>query len=60
MCSSPTRSVIESFLVALDTLPTDEVFGAVGSDELNHVIGQSIATFATFDCFVFRHRLLRF
>jgi hypothetical protein len=55
MCPSPTGFVVESFLVALDAFPTNEVFGAVGSNELNHVIGYSITTFATFDCFVFRH-----
>jgi len=47
--------VVESFFVALNTFPTKEVFSAVGSDELNHVICKPIATLATFDSFVFRH-----
>jgi hypothetical protein len=55
MRSSPTWSVIESLLVALDAFPTKEVFGAVGADELDHVIGDSITTLATFDCLAFRH-----
>ena len=55
MRTSPTWFVVESFLVALDALPTKEVLGAVGSDELNHMSGDSIATLAAFDCFVFRH-----
>jgi hypothetical protein len=55
MGSPPTGAVIESFLVALDAFPTKEVFGAVRSDELDHVIGDSITTFTTFDCLMFRH-----
>ena len=55
MRSPPTRLVIESFLVALNAFPTKEVLGAVGSDELNHMIGDSITALAAFDCFVFRH-----
>jgi hypothetical protein len=55
MGSSPTRLVIESLLVALDAFPTKEVLGAVRADELNHMIGNSIAPLATFDCFVFGH-----
>jgi hypothetical protein len=51
----PTRFVIESLLVAFDAFPTKEVLGAVGSDEFDHVIGYSIAAFATLDCFVFHH-----
>jgi hypothetical protein len=55
MRTSPTRALIESFLVPLDAFPTKEVLGAVRPNELDHVIGDSIATLATFDCFVFRH-----
>ena len=51
--------MIESFLVALDALPTKDVLGTVGSDELNDVIGHAIATLATFYSFVFRHRPLQ-
>jgi len=59
MRASPTGPVIESFLVALNAFPTQEVRGAVGSDEFNHVIGDSVTTLATLDCFVFRHGLQR-
>ncbi len=55
MRSSPTWFVVESFLVALNALPTKEVLGAVRSDELNHMIGDSITALAAFDCFMFRH-----
>jgi hypothetical protein len=55
MGPSPARTVIEPFLVTLDAFPTNEVGGAVGSDEFNHVISQSITSLAAFDCFVFSH-----
>jgi hypothetical protein len=55
MRASPAGAVIESFLVALDALPTNEMRHAIRPDEFNHVISNSITAFATFDCFVFRH-----
>jgi hypothetical protein len=55
MRASPTRPSIKSLLVAFNALPTKEVFGIVRSNELNDVIGYSIATLATFDCLMFRH-----
>jgi hypothetical protein len=55
MRASPTWAVIESFLVALDALPANEMRRSIRPDEFNHVIGNSITAFATFDCFVFRH-----
>ena len=58
MGSSPSWLVIESFLVTLDTFPTKEVLAAVGSDEFNHVIGDSITALAAFDCFVFPQKNL--
>ena len=55
MRASPTGFVIEPLFVTLDTFPAKEVLSVVGSDEFNHVIGDSVATLATFDCFVFPH-----
>jgi hypothetical protein len=55
MRASPTGTVIEPLLVALDALPTKEMFGAVRSDEFNHMVGDSITTLATLDCLLFGH-----
>jgi hypothetical protein len=55
MGSAPAWLVIEPFLVTLDTLPTNEVRGAVRSDEFNYVISDSITTLAALDCLLFGH-----
>ena len=55
MGSAPAWLVIEPLLVTLDAFPTKEMFGTVWSDELNHVIGDSITTLATLDCLLFGH-----
>jgi hypothetical protein len=57
MRAAPTGPMIESFLMTLNAFPTKEVLGAVRSDEFNHVIRHSITPLATFDCFVFGHRV---
>jgi hypothetical protein len=46
MGSPPARFLIESFLVTLDTIPTEKVRPIVSTNELNHMIRFPIAPFA--------------
>jgi hypothetical protein len=46
MGSPPARFLIESFLVTLDTIPTEKVHPIVSTDELNDMIRFPIAAFA--------------
>lgn len=45
----PAGFLIEPLFVAFDTIPTKEVLLIVRIDELDHVIGFTIAPFATMD-----------
>jgi len=59
MCSPPARLLIESLLVALNTVPAKKVRPIVRTDGLNHVRGFAITAFATVDCSVLDgHRLI--
>ena len=55
MGSAPAWLVIEPLLVSLDAFPTKEMLSAVGADEFNHVISDSITTLAALDCLLFGH-----
>jgi hypothetical protein len=57
MRAPPTGPMIEPFLVSLDAFPTKEMLSAVGANEFNHVISDSIATLAALDGFMFRHQI---
>jgi hypothetical protein len=46
MRAAPARFLIESFLMTLDTIPTEEVRPIVSTDGLNHMIRFPIAPFA--------------
>jgi hypothetical protein len=53
MRAAPAGLLIKALLVPLDAFPTKKMLPAVGSDEFDHVIGDPIATLATFDCLLF-------
>jgi hypothetical protein len=55
MRSPPTGLVIKTFFVSLDAFPTKEMLATVGTDEFDHMIGDSVTALATFDCFVLGH-----
>lgn len=55
MRAPPTGPMIEPLLVTLNAFPTKEMFGTVWSDELNHMISDSITTLAALDCLLFGH-----
>jgi len=55
MRAPPTGPMIEPLLVTLDAFPTKEMLSAVGADEFNHVISDSITTLAALDCLLFGH-----
>lgn len=55
MRAPPTGPMIEPFLVSLNAFPTKEMLSAVGANEFNHVISDSITTLAALDCLLFGH-----
>ena len=58
MRAPPANLLVEPFFVAFDALPTNKVRAIVGAHRFDHMIGETIAAFASMNNFSLAHSVL--